>query len=263
VVAIVLSEFSVRVLLGGIVSITFVLLLASAIHHRYHFTKRAFFTVLSGIIISATIALIAVNLRLMQLSVDGSLTSKNAYLQIIACEQEISIIPEGGVLSQSSGDASHQIYEDGRLQYIGYLTDERLEGSLGGFMQALGGSITANSISIPLSSAMEDAVSGSILLQKFVRTNPVGEKYLDLRSGEACESTPSMVSVFSYEYSPTTHSYTQKRILRSPEEYQFSENRFGEPACIVVIFGEPSERTTKNCNGYPDVTDIVYAEDEE
>lgn len=257
-----LSEFSVRVLLGGIASITLLLLFASTIHHRYRFTKKAFFTVLSGVILSVTVALLVTNLRLLQLSADGSLVRKTAKIQIIACEQQVRIVPEGGILNQSTGDASHQVFEDGTLQYIGYRTNERLDGSLGGFLQAMGGSITANSIALPLSSAMEDSISGNILLQKFVRTNPVGGKYLELRSGETCESTPSMVSVFAYEYSPTTHTYTQKRILRTPEEYQFGDNQFGEPECIVVIFGEPMERTTQSCNGYPDANNIVYAEGE-
>ena len=35
-----LSQYSVRVLVGGIVAVTVVLALASGLHHRYHFTKE-------------------------------------------------------------------------------------------------------------------------------------------------------------------------------------------------------------------------------
>jgi hypothetical protein len=53
-----LSQYSVRVLVGGIVAMSILLVLASGLHHRYHFTKKAFYTVLSCIVLAVTTTLL-------------------------------------------------------------------------------------------------------------------------------------------------------------------------------------------------------------
>jgi hypothetical protein len=255
-----LSEYAVRVLVGGVAATVVLLFVASTLHHRYHFTKKMFFTVLCGIIISTTVALVVINLRLIQLADNGSISRRTGYLNIVACSQTLGIVPQNGILAQSAGDATHQIYPNGELSYLGYRTNERADGTLGGFFQALGGTIASNVIALPLTPEMQEQIVTNQDLTKFVQTNPLGEKYLELKSGDSCDTSPSMLSIFLYEYSPSTHSFVQKRVLRNPEEYMLSDNDFGQPDCVVIVFGEPSERTDITCRGYPNIADVTYAE---
>lgn len=257
-----LADYSVRVLLGGIGTVVVIMLIASSIHHRFHFTKKAFFTVVSGIILSVSASLLLINLKLLSVSDESSITSREGYLSIAACDQQIRIYPKSSLLAQSSGDAKHSVFPDGKMVFLGYRTDAILDGSLGGFFEAMGGSITTNSLALPLSAKTRESINSSSYLQKFIRTNPIGEEYLELRSGETCDTTPSMLSVFIYDYNPVTHEHIQKRIIGPPQEYLLSDNDFGKPDCVVVVFGEPSERTQFTCNGYPDINKVIFSETE-
>lgn len=251
-----LSQYSVRVLLGGIVAVLIVLVFASGIHHRYHFTKKAFYTLLSCIILATTTALLVINLKLITSSEDGAISRLDGKMSIFACGQEISVIPNSTLFSQSSGDSRHRVFPNGDIEFMGYRTAYETDGSLGAFFRAIGGSISANVVALPYNDATEQNIANNSALSKFVKTNPMGEKYLELRSGESCGETPSMTNVFIYEHNSTLHDFTQRRIVQTPEQYTLSNKPFSEPDCIVVIFGKPVDKTDLTCRGYPDPSKI-------
>ena len=117
-----LSQYSVRVYLGGVVCIIAILLLASGLHHRFKFTKRAFFGVISGIVLSVTATLLLINLQLINRSADGALAKKTGKMSIFVCGQELSIRPQTSLFTSSMGDSRHKIYPNGTLEYLGYST---------------------------------------------------------------------------------------------------------------------------------------------
>jgi hypothetical protein len=233
------------------------LVFAASFHHRYHFTKKAFFTVITCIILATTTALVVINLQLISSSEDSSITRMEGRMSVFACGQEIDILPSSSVFNQSSGDSRHRIYPDGRLEFLGYRTEPETDGSIGSFFKAIGGSISANAVALPYNDATAESIVNNATLARFVKTNPIGEKYLELRSGESCETTPSMVTVFIYEYSPSTHSFAQQRIIQTPEQYILTDKPFGEPDCVVVIYGQPDTKTNLTCTGYPDISQIT------
>ena len=251
-----LSQYSVRVLLGGILAIFAILVIASGIHNRYHFTKKAFYTVISAIILSATAALTLINIELIAGSEDGSITRLDGKLAVFACGQEIPILPSSSLLNKSSGDSRHRIFPNGDLEFLGYRTSPETDGTLGSFFRSIGGSLSSNVIALPFNEATEKNIVNNVSLAKFVKTNPVGEKYLELRSGESCDTTPSMVNVFIYEYRPTVHNYSQQRVIITPEQFLLNSNPFSEPDCVVIVYGEPTSKTDLTCKGYPDANKI-------
>ena len=251
-----LSQYSVRVYLGGIVCILCILLVASVLHHRFKFTKRAFFGVISGIVLSVTATLLLINLQLISQSADNGLSKKTAKMSIFVCGQELSIRPESSLFASSSGDSRHKIYPNGSLEYLGYNTEPSTDGSLGSFFKAIGGSISSNVLAIPYNQQTAETSVNQAILTKFVKTNPIGENYLELRSGEPCETTPSKVNVFVYEFNPNSKLFSKQRILEYPEQYILSDRPNDEQDCLVVTFGDPLTDTELTCKGYPDISQV-------
>lgn len=251
-----LSQYSVRVLLGSILAIFGLLVFASQIHHRYHFTKKAFYGAITFVVLASTTALTVINIRLITNSDDGAITRLSGKMSVLACGTEIPILPSNTLFNQSSGDSRHRVFPNGKLEFLGYRTAPESDGTLGAFFRSIGGSISANVIALPFNESTNEEVSSSAALTRFVKTNPLGEKYLELRSGEPCDDTPSMVNVFVYEYSSTLHSFAQSRIVTTPEQYTFTDQHFSEPDCIVIVFGSPSSSTELTCRGYPDADKI-------
>lgn len=252
-----LSQYSVRVLIGGIVAVAVVLMLASGLHHRYHFTKKSFYAALSCIILAVTATLTIINVNLIVESEDAAIVHLEGRLSVFACGQEVSILPSNALLNQSSGDSRHRIYPNGELEFLGYKTQPETDGSIGSFFQAIGGSVSSNIVALPYNDATARSIVNDTALSKFVKQNPLGEKYLELRSGESCGTTPSMVNIFVYRYNTSNHSYVQERIIKSPEQYVLTEKAFDEPDCVVIVYGEPDTRTDLTCRGYPDSSKII------
>jgi len=252
-----LSQYSVQVLVGGIVAMSILLVLASGLHHRYHFTKKAFYTVLSCIVLAVTTTLLIININLITASDDGAIAHLEGRLSVFACGQEVSILPSNALFNQSSGDSRHRIYPNGELEFLGYKTQPETDGSIGSFFQEIGGSVSSNIVALPYNDATAQSIVNDTALSKFVKQNPLGDKYLELRSGESCGSTPSMVNIFVYRYNSSNHSFVQERIIKSPEQYILTEKAFDEPDCIVIIYGEPDTRTDLTCRGYPESSKII------
>lgn len=251
-----LSQYSVRVYLGGVVCILFILLIASGLHHRFKFTKRAFFGVISGIVLSVTATLLLINLQLINRSAEGGLTKKTGKMSIFVCGQELSIRPDSSLFTGSTGDSRHKVYPNGTLEYLGYSTEPSTDGSLGSFFRATGGSISSNVLAIPYNDQTASTAVNQATLTKFVKTNPIGEKYLELRSGEPCETTPSKVSVFVYEFNPNSKLFSKQRILEFPEQYILSTRPTDEQDCLVIVYGDPMTDTELTCQGYPDISKV-------
>jgi hypothetical protein len=252
-----LSQYSVRVLAGGLLALFLILALASGLHRKYHFTKKAFYTVVASIVLATTVALLMINLKLITSSEDGAINRMQGKMIIFACGQEVSVVPTSTVFSQSSGDSRHRIFPNGDIEFLGYRTSPETDGSLGSFFRAMGGSITSSVVALPYNDATAKSIVNQTALSRFVKTNPAGEKYLELRSGESCDETPSMVNIFLYEYSPSSHSYRLGRLVQTPESYIISDKQFGEPDCIVISYGQPNTTTDLTCHGYPDAQKIV------
>lgn len=244
------AEYSVRILIGAILTGGIVLLTASVTHHRYHFTKKTFYTLLSGITVATTAALVIVHVMAMTSSDQSSIEKRQARFVISVCEQQFPIL-SNDFLSSASGTARQKIFEDGRFEYLGYVTDPARDVSLGSFFQAFGGSINASLITLPYPESVESRLANSAGLAQFIKTNPLGERYLEIQSGSACDIFPSMVSVFVYKYSEATNSYTKTR-LTQPESYIVSTQPVKTMDCVVVIYGHPAEDTNLRCGDYPD-----------
>jgi len=249
------SEYSVRILVGAIIVSGLIIFLASTLQHRYHFTKKAFFTLISGIVIATTAAFGLIHLTAMNESESGSIERREARFVISVCEQQIPIL-SSDLFSSATGSARQKVFDEGRFEYLGYVTDPERDVSLGSFFQAFGGSINASVMTLPYPKGVESRLANSATLAQFIKTNPIGERYLELKSGSSCDIFPSMISAYTYRYDAPKNAYEQAR-LTQPENFVISSKDRETMDCIVVIYGEPSESTNLRCGEYPDADRIT------
>lgn len=247
-----LPHYAVRIMLGGIVAIIGILLFATPLHQRYRYTKKTFFGMISTIVITVTIALVATHIALISKSANGTITRRYGQMSIFACGQQVEIAPTS-VLSATSGDGSYSFSSDGTLQYLGYQTNQDTDAALGSFYQAVGGSISSNVVTIPYDARTKHQLANHQQIDQFTKTNAAGEVYLELRSGEACSVIPDMVSIYVYRYNSGSKKYEKQRIIQHPEAYMFSSRPFATRDCVVVVYGNPKDATTLTCNGYPEL----------
>jgi hypothetical protein len=247
------ANYAVRILVGSVIVLFGVLFVASIIHHRYHYTKKAFFGVLGSIIVAATAGLLVVNIQLLASSENGGIERRSSYITFNVCDQQLHVLPNQ-ILSSAAGNGRQRIYTDGRMEYVGNVTNPSGELALGPMIRAVGGTINSNVLTFPYPKELENEVSNSTTLAQFIRTNPVGERYLELQSGASCETVPSMVSVFVYRFDDEENMFVLKKLVQ-PETYIPSSNKNKD--CIVVVFGKPTQTTLLRCGDYPSLGDIT------
>jgi hypothetical protein len=243
------AGYAVRILVGGIVVMACLLLIASATHNRFQFTKKSHFTGIAAVSISVIVALLLVHLALLSSSSESGIERRVARLSLVACDQQIPL-NFGSNLSDFGGDGRHKIYNGGQLEFLGYRTNDREDVSLNSFFRSVGGGISANILTLPFTKSTESDLANSLTLKQFIRTNPVGGQYLELVSGNACNVTPSMVSVFVYSYDEASKYYEVQR-LAAPDTYIISSATKKYQDCIVVIYGNPTTQTNLRCGDYP------------
>jgi uncharacterized membrane protein len=251
-----ISSYSVRILLGAIVLIALVLVFASYLHHRYHFTKKAFFTIIATISVGTMTALLVSHALLISSTQNATVERRSARMVINVCDQQVPISSDQPLLA-SVGNGRQRVTENGRLEYLGYTIDPIEDVSIGSFFTAMGAGINANMMTIPYPREVEQSLADSVTLAQFIRSNPLGEQYLELQSGNSCTVYPSMISVYVYRYDEATSMFTQQRLVQ-PETYVISDQPEDRTDCIVVTFGNPSERTDLRCGDYPALGTIKF-----
>jgi hypothetical protein len=251
-----LPNYMVRIMLGGIAGIVAVLLFAAPLHKRYHYTKKTFFSMICVIVISVTAAMIFTQSALISKSENGAINRRTGQMALFACDQQISIRPNS-LLSSTAGNGSYSVTSDGYISFLGYETEPTVDATLGSFFQAIGGSISSNVATIPLNRGSRALLTNSSSLDQFSKTNILGETYLELRSGESCSVTPSMLSIYVYSYNPQSRKYEIRKIIQHPELYVLNDRTYDKRDCIVLVFGDPRENLKSTCNGYPNTAMIT------
>ena len=246
-----LPHYAVRIMLGGAICVIAILVFSAPLHKRYHFTKKSFFGLISTLILSVTLALVATHVALISQSQNGTISRQIGQLSVVACGQEIEISPSSR-FSSSAGSGSYSISSNGTMQYLGYERDVAQDGTLGSFFQSAGASISSNVVTLPYGSATRQKLTNDTTLGQFSRINPLGENYLELRSGESCSIAPSMVSIYVHHYDVATKKYETKHLIQHPEQYVLSDMPSDQRDCIVVVFDDPKNGASSTCKGYPE-----------
>lgn len=245
-----------RTLLGGIAALLVVFLIAVPLHSRFHFTKKHFYSSIVLIVTGVSFLLALPFIQGWQQAGSGQ-KHIEAYLDIYVCDQKLPI-GAASPLYNATGDTKHKVFSDGRAVFSGFVDDER-DKTLGSFFRAMGGSLSNATLAIPYSSLEDLSSTNERIIETFTKSNPLGEEYLELRSGDACSTAiPSKLEVYVYRYDTSLGRYTVMHIQDSTTNYIISDTP-DKPDCIIITFDEPSQTTTLTCSSHPARSELGVA----
>lgn len=191
------------------------------------------------------------------LSYTGGPVRWQASYQIWACGNQLELRDPRGLLSGTIGRPDIYERNDSRI-HIGGIPSSPAEASLGAFMNAVGGTISPLSLTVPLNDSSLYAVGqspqNSDQIQPFLHTTASGN-LATFTSGQQCGSQTAEVQVFVYKYNKDSRAYSQTR-LSDPASYTISgERNVPKGDCIIMEFAPRHNRTDKIC---PEITEVSH-----
>lgn len=218
------------------VAIAVVLLIVLAVaaafaRDRFPRSKPWLFWSMAVIVAVVTFILIGSTVYLNTVSTSGGPVHRHADFEMWACGDELELENPSGFLSNKIGTPVLHEHDDKRIHLEGVVVESR-DGSLGKFMEVVGGSITSESIVFPTNDGKRSFVSG-----------------------EECDGIPAQLQVFVYQ--TTEEGYYTLQKLDDPSGYTVSDESVVPPGdCIIMEFAPPKETTDRMCEQYEVALDI-------
>ena len=144
---------------------------------------------------------------------------------VYACGVKIDLLDPTGLSNKVGTPVVHE-HGDGRIHIEGILNN-LTEASLGGFFKAVGGSLTNESLSLPMNSGM-----------------------VSMKNGDICpDGTEAELQVFLWE--TDKEGYARQRKLSEFSSYLMKGVELVPPGdCLVIEFGAKRDRTEYVCEQY-------------
>jgi hypothetical protein len=256
-----LSAYATRVLIGGVLSLLFVVLCAALFHQKYRETKKVLFVLVTTISLSVTLVLSAVNFQMKSISLDNGLYEVNGHVRIFACGQEIPFGQSGSLVNRSLGDGYRRINHKGEMKFFGYRDANRDSDGINAFIESIGGSLTDANLSLPVGEEMISDYESDVITKQFIRLSASGENYLEFTNGSSCgDGTAAALSLYAYAPEASGDTYVQRHIKEAIGSYRFESAGSTRPNCVIIEFGKPATQTDKTCRWFPELKNVVYQE---
>jgi hypothetical protein len=223
--------------------------------------KAPLFWLMVAIVAITTFTLTAGTIYLNVRSETGGPVHWHADIEFWACGNELNLRDPQGLLSNKIGTSTYHEHNDKRIHLEGVPVQLPYDASLGKFMDVVGGSVTRNSLVVPLNDHdyfenQEGRMDGDgpgapnpELVEPFIHSGRDGTEAVFI-NGQRCGDQPSEVQVFTFQIDELTQSYTQTK-LDDPANYAISRHSDVPPGdCIIFEFGPPRDRTDKLCEQY-------------
>lgn len=261
-------SLAMKTVLVASVALIVLILLASATRKQSPKFKLPLFVLIAITMLGSTAILIGGTVYLNVKSDSGGPVHWHADIEFWSCGAELDLRNPTGFLSNKIGSATYHEHNDKRIHLEGVVVDEKIDASLGKFMQLTGGYITASSIAIPLGSDKSDWFANEKQIDGDQQspnnfgaatgnhdwiTNDDKGALLTLKNGNYCSGgdiTPSELQVFVFKYDKPTKTYAQTK-LSNPADYVIRDESTVPPGdCIIIEYDVPKVRTDKLCQQY-------------
>lgn len=255
-----IASVSLRVIIASSILLTILLVLASLFANKKHkHLKTPLFASIVFIILVGTGTLFGSTIYLNVKSDSGGPVHWHADLEVWACDVQLELRNPSGLLSNKIGTSTLHEHNDQRIHLEGVVVDESVDATLGKFMRVIGGSISENSLVVPVAdSVLEDFVDGDSVdlggvnnIERFIRTDSIGKKVFEAKDGETCGSgQKGDIQAFVYRFNKDDSTYSQTKIT-NPENYSIRDESIVPPGdCIIVEYGKTKDRTDRLCEQY-------------
>lgn len=255
-----ISSFSLRVIAASSIALILLILISSLFANKKHIhLKKPLFALIVFVITVGTGTLFGSTIYLNVKSDSDGPVHWHADIEFWACGVQLELRNPSGFLSNKIGTSTLHEHNDQRIHLEGVVVDNSVDATVGKFMRVIGGSISSNSMTVPLADSMlEDFVDGDMIdaggatnIEKYIKNDSLGKKILTVNSGDTCpDNTPGNVQAFVYQFNKKDNTYRQIK-LEKPEDYTIRDESIVPPGdCIVVEFGKNRNRTDKLCEQY-------------
>lgn len=253
-----INSLSIRVVIGSAIALVVLTLVAIALKNKNEKAKLPLFVLMFVAIVGSTATLLISTVYLNVKSDSGGPVHWHTDFEIWACGNELELRNPSGFLSNKIGTATYHEHNDKRIHLEGVVVDKEYDASLEKFMEVVGGSITKDSITVPLAdSIVEEVVDGDkvesidrAMIDQYLTNDIFGKKIFTAMSGNYCGDEQAQVQAFVYTYNKDNDTYSQKK-LEEPEKYVLRDESVVPPAdCLIIEFDTPKDKTDKLCEQY-------------
>jgi hypothetical protein len=245
---------SLRVLVVATLAIALICILSASVKKRSPRHNGVLFILISIVVISSTGLLVGAVLDSFLNASPTGLSRRQSQIEYWACGVQLATPAPNKPFSSSNGEGAFYDYGDGFARFQGVIDQEVNAPNLSNFQRAIGGSITATSMVLPLSPDVVSTTidgdspdpSGVSRIDKFVSSAVDDQSTITLVNGATCGSTSSVINIFGYSVNESTNTYMQKK-------YEFPSNLdLGKiqniSDCIIVEFDSIREKTDRLCS---------------
>jgi hypothetical protein len=253
-----IDDFCVTAVIGAGICLVVLVIASAFINKRWPKSKMFLFVLIAVVSMGTTLTIGGSTVYLNAVSATGGPVRWSADIEFWACGNQLEIRDPRGLLNNRIGTSTMYEQNDGKIHYTGTPIDLPQDASLSKFMSSIGGSMNANSFTLPLNDEnyFEDTVDGDGLTstQPGMIANNISTKkdgtYATFTSGQNCGSEPSEVQIYTFRFNKNNDTYTQTKIS-TPQDYEISHYNQSPPGdCIIVEFGPKQDKTDKLCNSY-------------
>ncbi len=245
---------SLRVLVVATLAIAIICILSASVKKRSPRHNSVLFALIAIVVISSTGLLVGAVLDSFLNASPAGLSRRQSQIEYWACGVQLATPAPNKLFTSSNGEGAFYDYGDGLARFQGVIDQEADAPNLSNFQRAIGGSITATSMVLPLSpNVVSSAVDGDIpdpsgisRIDKFISGVEGDQATITLVNGSTCGSTSSVINIFGFNVNVSTNTYTQKK-------YEFPSNldlgKIKDTSdCIIVEFDSVREKTDRLCS---------------
>lgn len=250
-------SLGIRVVLVSAVALFVLVMVAGLTKNKHAHLRLPLFLLMTFTIIASTGTLFGSTIYLNTRSDSGGPVHWHADFEAWACGVQLELRNPSGFLSNKIGTPTLHEHDDQRIHLEGVVVDTETDATLGHFMNVVGGSISSEMMSFPLTNNVhEDQVdgdtpaSGHSAIDRFITSDSLGMKSFVGSKGEKCGEQEALPQVFVYRFNKGDNTYSQTK-LETPSSYVIRDESLVPPGdCIVMEFAVVKSRTNKLCEQY-------------
>lgn len=260
-----ISSLSITVTVVGSVLVVLLLLIAIIADKRK--TKKAaklklpLFVAVCVVVLGTTFTISGGTVYLNLNSATGGPVHWHADYEIWACGNELELRDPYGFLSNKIGTATYHEHDDKRIHVEGVPISLPYDFSLGKFMTVVGGSVSNDSLVVPLNTdkLFEDGEGepdgdgnpkpAPELLEPFITSDTNG-KIASFKNGQTCGTQPAEVQAFAMQFNNQDKTYRQTKISNIANYMPAKEPTVPAGDCVIIEFAPLKDRTDKLCKQY-------------
>lgn len=182
--------------------------------------------------------------------------SWQAGISFWSCGEQLTVQKPPKGMSTHIGTTPY--FYDGNTQtlhYEGLPKSAQPDANVSSFLEAMGGSLTSRSFSLPIDT---QSIQFNTLNSQLISTDQNGKSAINVANGKSCKDSndQAAVQVFAFTINRFNNTYKQEKVT-NPEQLVIGQESDPHLAqCIIIEFDTPKAKTEHLCQSYGERDDL-------